>query len=169
MCVFLDLVKAFDTVNHKQMLEVLSNEGNRGSTNDLFEGYLTNRKQAVKINSVVITEKKINYGLAQGTVLGPMLSILYINSIIISSTSSGGQLLSFADDTVILYSAKTWEMLKHKVQKYLVNIFNYFSHRSPTTNYDKTFFALFPNTARRMPQLHQITRRDKMYNYKLKI
>nr|CAI5857641.1 unnamed protein product [Callosobruchus analis] len=162
MCVFLDLAKAFDTVSHRQMLEVLSDAGIRGSTNQLFENYLSNRKQAVKINSVTSKEKTFNYGLPQGTVLGPLLFILYINSIITSSTSSCGQLLSFADDTVILYSADTWEMLKDNVQKDLVNIFNYFSHKLLTINYDKTFFVPFSNTARCMPKFHQITVKDEI-------
>jgi len=81
IAIFLDLAKAFDTVNYKILLQLLPSFGIKNVSLNWFKSYLTNRKQMVKINNVVGHESSINYGVPQGSVLWPILFILYINSI----------------------------------------------------------------------------------------
>ena len=68
----LDLKKAFDTVNHKTLLTKLEHYGIRGPTLDLFASFLTNRYQYVSLENQQSNLKKINYGVPQGSVLGPL-------------------------------------------------------------------------------------------------
>ena len=83
--VFLDFAKAFDTVGHRILLSKLQNYGIRGIAKDLFESYLTNRKQIVKIGNITSEQKFITCGVPQGIILGPIIFLLYINDIKISS------------------------------------------------------------------------------------
>ena len=84
-CIFLDFAKAFDTVNHKILLDKLAYYGVKDQTLSLFDSYLSNRTQAVEVNGVMSDMGTIKHGVPQGSILGPLLFLLYINDISKSS------------------------------------------------------------------------------------
>ena len=94
--------KAFDTINHDILLYKLEHYGFRGVALDWFKSYLSNRKQFVRYQMNDSNHKIINCGVPQGSILGPLLFILYINDIV--NTTSLLELILFADDTTLLFS-----------------------------------------------------------------
>ena len=98
--VFIDLQKAFDTVNHAILIDKLHYYGIRGIGNKWFKSYLTNRTQFVSIQGYNSTEKEIKHGVPQGSVLGPLLFLLYINDL--HTAISNSSVYHFADDTNLL-------------------------------------------------------------------
>ena len=111
--IFVDLQKAFDTVNHEILLEKLKHYGIRGIANEWFKTYLTNRKQFVSINGFDSDVKILRHGVPQGSVLGPLLFILYINDFHFAIKYSN--VYHFADDTNLLHINESFK----KTQKYL--------------------------------------------------
>ena len=102
MCIYLDLSKAFDTVNHDILISKLEHYGVRGTALDLLKSYLCNRNQCASFHFVNSTRRVITCGVPQGSVLGPLLFILYINDI--CNTSDTITFCLFADDTSLLYT-----------------------------------------------------------------
>ena len=98
-CIFLDLSKAFDTVNHKLLLKKLHMYGIRGNMHDLLASYLTNRKQFTECNNIRSRTNTVVCGVPQGSTLGPLLFSLYINDL---SIHTAFHVTLFADDTVLL-------------------------------------------------------------------
>ena len=76
MGVYLDLEKAFDTIDHQILFKKLYAIGIRGNSHDWFKSYLTNRKQFVSYNDVLLETVQISHGVPQGSILGPLLFIL---------------------------------------------------------------------------------------------
>ena len=94
--VFIDLSKAFDTIDHSKLLSKLHNYGIRGNALELIKSYLSDRKQYVKVLDEESSELDVIYGVPQGSVLGPLLFLLCINDI--NSSSKDGLFVLFADD-----------------------------------------------------------------------
>jgi hypothetical protein len=99
---FLDLKKAFDTINHVILLKKLNTIGVRGIATELPRNYLTNRLQTVCVNGECGSFLPVRVGVLQGSVLGPLLFLNYINDI--DSLPLPGSVRLFADDTVFLYT-----------------------------------------------------------------
>ena len=112
-CLFLDLSKAFNTVDHSILLRKMSQQfGIRGLVNKFFESYLSYRFQYVHINNSRSKKAKIIYGVPQGSNLGPLLLLMYINDLP-KSTSFNNTL--FADDTYLSLSSSSLISLKTQV------------------------------------------------------
>jgi len=100
----LDLQKAFDSIDHNILLFKLYNYGIRGKIFDWFKDYLSNRSQYVFVNHVSSKTLKVNCGVPQGSVLGPLLFLLYVNDIENCIPSNVVKL--YADDTNLFIFGK---------------------------------------------------------------
>ena len=138
---YIDLRKAFDTVNHDILLSKLERYGVRDSVLDWFRSYLTNRKQYVSFNEQS-SELLINYcGVPQGSVLGPLLSLIYINDL--PNISKILNFYLFADDTNIYYESKSLHELERTVNKELCKLYFWLNVNRLSLNIDKTNFIVF--------------------------
>jgi len=142
VCIFADLAKAFDTVHHDTLLSKLEAIGIRGMPLQLFGSYLQQRFQCVKIEDVYSSYLETTYGVPQGTVLGPVLFVIYVNDLF--SLDIQGEFVAFADDTAILYRRKTvWNVLRSIIEKDLELINGWFCNNKLTLNAEKTRFIYF--------------------------
>ena len=114
---FIDLCKAFDTVNHAILITKMEHYGIRGTALEWFKSYLTSRKQYVYINGETSQLKDITCGVPQGSVLGPLLFLIYINDL--PNISDVLQFFLFADDTNIYYEAESPEKMELVINKEL--------------------------------------------------
>ena len=101
--IFIDLEKAFNTVSNDILLEKLDQYGIRATSNDWFRSYLSDRSQFVSINGFNCDYKTIKYGISQGSVLGPLLFLIFINDL--STAIKQPETFHFADDTWLLSQA----------------------------------------------------------------
>ena len=139
--IFLDLSKAFDTVNHTILIKKLEYYGIRGIAKDWFCSYLSNRKQLVSIGNVRSDLKPITCGVPQGSVLGPLLFLLYINDFSKSAPDLDFHL--FADDSNLFCSHKSLQCLEAKVNVELNNVNNWLCVNKLSLNIDKSNFVIF--------------------------
>src|ERR1051325_8142231 len=143
MAVFIDLSKAFDTMNHSILFRKLEHYGIRGLALDWIKSYLANRKQFVSLNQISSTMKNITCGVPQGSILGPLLFTLYINDMVHCSELS--YYILFADDTNIFFSCKSFSDLAVTVNKELHNLSHWFCANRLSLNIKKTSYILFGN------------------------
>ena len=139
--IFVDLSKAFDTVNHNILLDKLSHYGIRGNLHNLFSSYLSNRKQFVRVNNVNSDLKDITCGVPQGSVLGPLLFLLYINDL--ANCCPEVFFRIFADDTGIFFHCKDITTLSSLAEKIIQNISRWFECNKLTLNASKTSYVIF--------------------------
>ena len=147
MVFFVDLEKAFDTVNHAILIKKLEYYGIRGIASQWFCSYLSNRKQFVSLGGSKSTECDITCGVPQGSILGPLLFLIYINDMNLSLKRS--LVHHFADDTNLLYSDKCLRTLRKTMNIELKYLFEWLCANRLSLNVDKTEFIIFrPGTTK---------------------
>ena len=139
--IFIDLRKAFDTVNHNILLNKLEHYGIRGTALLWFKSYLSNRIQYVFHNGESSKPQLITSGVPQGSVLGPLLFLLYINDL--PNISKILQFYLFADDTNIYYEGDTLEKIELVINKELKKLRNWLIVNRLSLNIAKTNFVVF--------------------------
>ena len=139
--VFVDFQKAFDTVNHSILLSKLNHYGIRGSMNKWFESYLCNRKHCVTINGFTSDLLEMKHGVPQGSVLGPLLFLLYINDLHRSIKFS--KTYHFADDTNLLITDKNINSIQNKLNKDLKGLYKWLLANKISLNAAKTELVIF--------------------------
>ena len=142
MCtIFCDLSKAFDCVSHEILLEKLNRYKFCHNSVTLLRSYLTNRYQTIKINNKYSNKTKIIHGVPQGSVLGPLLFLIYVNDFPNSNEHSSDIL--FADDTSISVQNKNIEQLSATVCEVESRAEQWFKANKLTLNRDKTVHMIF--------------------------
>jgi hypothetical protein len=136
MITFLDLAKAFDSVDRAKLLKKLELIGITGRSLHWFRQYFDQRKQFVVINGINSDTINVDYGVVQGSTLGPLLFLIYINNI--SKLCLHGQLFLFADDTALVSYGRDWNEVYARAASDLAKVKNWFDHNVLTVNVDKT-------------------------------
>ena len=138
---FLDFRKAFDTVNHEILLKKLYHYGIRGNQHRLISNYLNQRSQIVKIENKTSILKEIDIGVPQGSILGPLFFIIYINDL--KNALNSCFPVMYADDTNIFISGKNIDSMTNEMNIELQNLSKYLQSNRLSLNTDKTHTMVF--------------------------
>ncbi|KAG6457057.1 hypothetical protein O3G_MSEX010099 [Manduca sexta] len=148
--VFLDLAKAFDTVSIPILLRKLERMGIRGTALNWFQSYLAKRDQLVRIESRKSTTIPTYYGVPQGSILGPLLFIIYMNDIHDLQLESA-EIVCYADDTAIVFHGQNWDVARQVAEKGIQSVYNWLQNNLLTRNTEKTKYLCFHKTAKSQP------------------
>ena len=151
---FLDVSKAFDTIDRNILLYKLENAGIRGSVLELLRSYLSNRKQKVSIGDFTSEiEKNLQVGVLQGSILASLLFLIYVNDFYKCNSSLS---IIFADDSNCLFRGKNREELYNEVSKNIPKIFTWFCLNKLSLNIKKTNYMLFSNNKKMISNFPQL-------------
>ena len=139
--IFIDLSKAFDTVNHNILIGKLEHYGIRGNFLKLISSYLENRKQYTTLNNCKSSTDSMNYGVPQGSVLGPLFFILFINDL--PNCYQLADFRIFADDTNVFFQSNDINYILNTAKNIMKAITSWFSTNKMTLNVEKSSFTIF--------------------------
>ena len=139
--IFIDLQKAFDTVNHEILLAKLSSYGIRGVCNNWFRSYLSERSQFVSLKGICSSHMKVICGVPQGSTIGPSLFLIYINDL--HFIFNKGIVHHFADDTNILYSGSKFSSIQCDINFEMKKLTEWFRCNKLSINESKTEVVVF--------------------------
>ena len=146
--IFIDLQKAFDTVDHKILISKLEHYGIRGLSNHWFSSYLSERKQYVSINGYNSDLKSIQCGVPQGSILGPLLFLIYINDL--HSSIKFSKTHHFADDTNLLFFSNSIKTLNKSINYDLKHLVHWLNANKISLNIGKTELVLFKPSKKKL-------------------
>ena len=141
--IYIDLTKAFDTVDHKILLKKLQIYGVRGIALEWFTSYLTSRTQHISCGETKSEAKLIRCGVPQGSNLGPLLFLIYLNDL--PHCLQFGKPTLFADDTTVYNAASNAEQLVRQTNADLCQLAKWFQANKLTLNASKTYGCVFGN------------------------
>ena len=141
--IFLDLAKAFDSVCHDILLQKLSMYGVRETSLKLFQSYLNERKQFVQVNGVSSSLEIIKFGIPQGSILGPLLFLIFINDL---PEATNFYVKLFADDTFLCAQNTNFEKLESDVNFEIQKVHKWLESNKLTLNISKSQFMIISNS-----------------------
>ena len=147
--IFLDLRKAYDTINHTILIKKLEKYGIRGLPLQLLASYLTDRQQYTIVNQYKSKSRDAICGIPQGLTLGPLLFNIHINDLPLASNST---IHLFADDTNLTLSHSNVSTLQQNINDELVNVSNWFKLNKLSINFNETEFTVV-TTKQNEPEL----------------
>ena len=143
----LDLKKAFDTVDHETLIKKLRHYGFKDKSNDWFKNYLSDRKQIACINGNLSEPLVMKTGVPQGSILGPLLFILYVNDLSVCLKKSVVNM--YADDTIFYYAHRTPDEVSKVLQDDLHNVAQWLNANKLSLHLGKTNCMLITTSQKR--------------------
>ena len=144
LLLLIDFSKAFDMVDHDILLRKLSHYGIRGIALKWFESYLKNREQYTHVNNVNSKTGKLAHGVPQGSILGPLLFIIYANDL--PNIHKALRFILYADDANILIVGRDMNEIKNQLDQLTSALINWVNTNGLSLNIKKTKYMLFANT-----------------------
>ena len=141
--IFIDLSKPFDTVNHNILLEKLKAHGIQSENLKSFRSYLSNRKQFILYDNFKTEVKIVKCGVPQGSILGPLLILIFVNDL--SNSTKVFDPVLFADDTNLFRSGNNIRTLFETANQELSQINDWFLTKKPALNLEKIYIYYFIN------------------------
>lgn len=136
LAIFQDLSKAFDLVNHQKLIGKIERAGCEGKVLSWVTSYLENRKQRVRIGTTESEILTLKGGTPQGSALSPLLFLIYINDL--TEINIEGEIISYADDTVIIEKGDSWEETRGKAEKDIRKVITWLNDNELILNQKKT-------------------------------
>ncbi len=145
---FLDLRKAFDTVDHRILLTKLRKYGLKISATKWIESYLEGRMQVTKVDGVLSPPAPVACGVPQGSILGPLLFTIYVNDI--PKCVANAKINLYADDTAISVSARSIDDVIMQLESVMCTVSKWFRLNKLSVNYSKTKYMLFGSNNKKL-------------------